>query len=255
MNTNTLAARFSIASSVYFSPRTKEGCIVLNVERGTVLSLNDTGTLIFSRLADHAAGLTRDELVETVGREFKDVEPARVEKAIDDLLLRLEKTGTVCSHHDDPEVKGSSLRRRLAQRAPVAVRYLLVPILLLKAYTFAALILLFTAEAIRKLGGFHSIHRGVAQWTMNLGKQPSEETLRNVCAAVNRACTWHPKPSLCLQRASVLVCLLRSLGFQAEMVIGVHKMPFYGHAWAEVGGEVINDHANAQKFFHVLSRC
>ena len=82
-----------------------------------------------------------------------------------------------------------------------------------------------------------------------------KETLADACSAVNRACTWHPKRSLCLQRASVLVCLLRSLGFQAEMVIGVHKMPFYGHAWAEVGGEVVNDHANAQKFFHVLSRC
>ena len=252
-DSETRPARFRIAPSVYFSPRTKEGCIVLNVERGTVLSLNDTGTLIFSQLADHEAGLTRDELVETVAREFKDVEPVRVEKAIDDLLLRLEKTGTVSSRHDLPN--DSSLRGRLAQRVPVAIRFLLGPILLLKAYTFAALILLFTAEAIRKLGGFHSIHRGVEQWALNLGKQPSEETLANVCSAVNRACTWHPKPSLCLQRASVLVCLLRSLGFHAEMVIGVHKMPFYGHAWAEVGGEVVNDHANAQKFFHVLSRC
>jgi hypothetical protein len=53
----------------------------------------------------------------------------------------------------------------------------------------------------------------------------------------------------------VLVCLLRSLGFPAEMVIGVHKMPFYGHAWTEVDGRVVNDHANAQKFFHVLNRC
>ena len=70
-----------------------------------------------------------------------------------------------------------------------------------------------------------------------------------------RACTWHLKRSLCLQRASVLVCLLRSLGFPAQMVIGVHKMPFYGHAWAEVNGKVVNDHANAQKFFHVLNRC
>ena len=97
---DTLPARFRIAPGVYFSPGTKEGCIVLNVERGTVLSLNDTGTLIFSRLAAHVEGLTRDELVETVQREFKDVEPSRVEKAVDDLLRRLEKTGTVSSHRD-----------------------------------------------------------------------------------------------------------------------------------------------------------
>jgi hypothetical protein len=253
-NPDTLPARFSIASSVYFSPRTKEGCIVLNVERGTVLSLNDTGTLIFSQLAAHEAGLTRDELVETVQHEFSEVEPALVAKAVDDLLLRLEKTGTIRSHPDH-HVNSSSLRGRLAQRLPVYIRCLLGPLLLIKAYTAAALVLLFSAEAVRKLGGFKSMHRSVEQWALSLQTQPDAETLANACSAVNRACTWHPKRSLCLQRASVLVCLLRSLGFEAEMVIGVHKMPFYGHAWAEVGGEVVNDHANAQKFFHVLSRC
>ena len=248
----TLPARFTIASGVYFSPATKEGCIVLNVERGTVLSLNDTGTWILSQLAEHKEGLTRDELVAFVGREFEEVELSRVEKVVDDLLLRLEKTGTVSSHED---VNRASLRTSLAQRVPVIVKHLLGPLLLIKAYTVAALVLLFSTEAVRKLGGFQSIHRSVEEWTLSLKMQPGAETLANACSAVNRACTWHPKRSLCLERASVLVCLLRSLGFRAEMVIGVHKMPFYGHAWAEVGGEVVNDHANAQKFFHVLSRC
>lgn len=252
---DTLPARFSIAPGVYFSPATREGCIVLNVERGTVLSLNDTGTFIFSRLAENETGMTRDELVATVGCEFNEVPRSRVEKVVDDLLSRLEKTGTVRSYHDDRNADGSSLRRRFAQRVPVVVRHLLRPLLLIRAYTAAALVLLFSAEAVRKLGGFQSIHRGVEEWALSLKTQPSVETLADACSAVNRACTWHPKRSLCLQRASVLVCLLRSLGFQAEMVIGVHKMPFYGHAWAEVGGEVVNDHANAQKFFHVLSRC
>ena len=252
-NTPTLPARFSVAPSVYFSPGTKEGCVVLNVERGTVLSLNDTGTLIFSRLAARDEGLSRDELVETIRSEFADVERARVEKAVDNLLAQLQKTGTVNS--SDHEGNRSSLRGRLAERVPVVVRYLLRPLLLIKAYTVAALILLFSGELVRKLGGFQSIHRSVEEWTLSLKPQPGNETLANACGAVNRACTWHPKRSLCLQRASVLVCLLRSLGFKAEMVIGVHKMPFYGHAWAEIGGEVVNDHANAQKFFHVLSRC
>jgi hypothetical protein len=254
-NSDIHPARLSIAPNVYFSPRTKEGCIVLNVERGTVLSLNDTGTLIFSQLAAHESGLTRDELVATVQREFEGVEPSRIQKAVDDLLLRLEKTGTVISQRNDRDVNGSSLRRRFAQRVPVVVRHLLQPLLVIKAYTVAALVLLFSAEAVRMLGGFQSIHRGVEEWALSLKRQPGEETLADACSAVNRACTWHPKRSLCLQRASVLVCLLRSLGFRAEMVIGVHKMPFYGHAWAEVGGEVVNDHANAQKFFHVLNRC
>jgi hypothetical protein len=254
-NADTSPVRFSIASSVYFSPPTKEGCIVLNLERGTVLSLNDTGTLMFSKLAEHREGLTRDELVETVRREFEAVEPSRIEKAVDDLLARLEGTGTLSSQRNAANVNRWNLRGRLARNMPVFLSFLLRPLLLIKAYTAAALLLLFGAEAVRKLGGFQSIHRSVEQWALSMEKQPGKETLANVCSAVNRACTWHPKRALCLQRASVLVCLLRSLGFPAEMVIGVHKMPFYGHAWAEVGGQVVNDHANAQKFFHVLSRC
>ena len=247
--------RFTVAPGVYFSPATQEGCIVLNLEQGKVLSLNDTGTLMFSKLAAYEQGLTRDELVAELTREFNNVVLWRIEKAVADLLARLEATGTVTTLSDGSHVSRSSLRLNLAQRVPVVIRHLLGPLLQIKAYTVAALILLFSAEAIRKLGGFQSIHRGVEQWALSLKKQPGEETLANACSAVNRACTWHPKQALCLQRASVLVCLLRSLGFQAEMVIGVHKMPFYGHAWAEVGGHVVNDHANAQKFFHVLSRC
>ena len=127
-NPDELTARFSIAPSVYFSPATTEGCIVLNVERGTVLSLNDTGTLIFSRLTERDAGLTRDELVETIGREFPDVEIARVAQAVDNLLLKLEKTGTLITHRTS--IDRSSLRGRLAQRVPVFARHLLRPLLL-----------------------------------------------------------------------------------------------------------------------------
>jgi hypothetical protein len=246
--------RFRVAAGVYFSPATEQGCIVLNLERGTILSLNDSGALMLSKLAGEERGLTREELIETVRREFEDVEVFRVENAVDALLVQLEKTGIL-----DAGQTGSTRRRdvrgELARRVPLCVRHVLSPLLFLKAYTFAALVLLFTAEVVRKLGGFRSIHRSVEQWDTGV-RSPSDETaLLRACAAVNRACTWHPKRALCLQRASVLVCLLRSLGFPAEMVIGVHKMPFYGHAWAEVGGKVVNDHANAQKFFHVLNRC
>lgn len=247
--------RFSVAPDVYFSPATDEGCIVLNAERGTVLSLNDTGALMFSKLTECEAGLTRDELVEAVKREFEEVEISRVERAVGDLLARLEETGTVQTRRDTAETKHSDLRGALALRVPVCTRYLLGPLLVVKAYTFAALILLFTAEVVRKLGGFRSMRRAVERWTPRYLSAPDDATLASACSAVNRACTWHPRRSLCLQRAGVLVCLLRSLGFPAQMVIGVHKMPFYGHAWAEVGGKVVNDHANAQKFFHVLNRC
>src|ERR1043165_9860112 len=249
------ADRVSVASDVYFSPATDEGCIVLNAERGNVLSLNNTGAFMFAKLAQAKEGLTRDELVELVKREFDDLETTRIEKGINDLFARLEQTGTIQTEQTVMSIRRRNVRAELAARLPICVRHLLRPLLQANAYTIAALVLLFTAEVIRKLGGFRSIHRAVEHWEI-LNQSPADDvTLANACAAVNRACTWHPKRSMCLQRASVLVCLLRSVGFPAQMIIGVHKMPFYGHAWTEVGGKVVNDHPNAQKFFHVLNRC
>jgi hypothetical protein len=254
-NASTLPPRLSIAPDVYFSPPTEQGCIVLNLERGTVLSLNDTGTLMFSKIAERNDGVTRDELVTTVRQEFENVEVFRLENAVDDLLAQLKKTGTLKTTQNPPQIKGWDFRSELALRVPTCIRHLLRPLLIVKAYTCAALILLFTAEVVRKLGGFRSIQQTVERWKLQIQPRADQATLANACSAVNRACTWHPKRALCLQRASVLVCLLRSLGFPAEMVIGVHKTPFYGHAWAEVGGQVVNDHSNAQKFFQVLNRC
>lgn len=244
--------RVSIARDVYFSPATEQGCIVLNLERGSVLSLNQIAGFLFSKLAQARYGLRRDEFVEIVTREFAEVEPMRIRKGVDDLLVRLEQTGTIQAEQN---VARRDVRAQIASRLSRGIRQLVRPLLYAKAYTIAALVLLFTAEVLRKLGGFRAIHDCVAHWDVAIQSQPEDNVLADACAAVNRACTWHPKRSLCLQRASVLVCLLRSLGFPAQMVIGVHKMPFYGHAWAEVGGKVVNDHANAQKFFHVLNRC
>jgi Transglutaminase-like superfamily/Coenzyme PQQ synthesis protein D (PqqD) len=255
MKAGVRAPRVSVARDVYFSPATDEGCIVLNLERGSVLSLNSTGALLFSKLAETRCGLTRGEFVEIVKSEFADVETTRIEKAVDDLLARLEQTGTIKTEQKVAASRRRDMRAEFARRLPVGVEHLLRPLLQAKAYTIAALVLLFTNEAVRKLGGFRSIHHAVERWDVTIQPQIDDATLANACSAVNRACTWHPKRSLCLQRASVLVCLLRSLGFPAQMVIGVHKMPFYGHAWAEVEGRVVNDHANAQKFFHVLNRC
>jgi hypothetical protein len=249
------ADRVSLASGVYFSPATDQGCVVLNAERSRVFSLNNTGAWMFAKLAQAEAGLTRDEFVESVRREFEHVDVSRIEKAVDDLLARLKQTGTVQAEQNRAAIKRRDMRAEFALRLSRCIRYLLRPLLAVKAYTIAALVLLFTAEVVRKLGGFRSIHATVERWKVTVQPQRDDVTLAKACAAVNRACTWHPKRSLCLQRASVLVCLLRSLGFPAQLVIGVHKMPFYGHAWAEVGGKVVNDHANAQKFFHVLNRC
>ena len=249
------SARISIASGVCFSPATEDGCIVLNVAQGTMLSLNDTGALLFAKLAAGETGLTRDEFVEAVSSEFRDVQRSRIECAIDNLLAQLDEKRVLQTQRSDFGLHSRWLRAKLVQGISVCVRAVVKQLLLIKAYTPASVLLLTTADAILKLGGFSSLYRTVKEWRLAVNQSSDEELIAKGCTTVNRACTWHPKQELCLQRSAVAACLLRSLGVPAEMVIGVHKMPFYSHAWVEVEGRVVNDHKNVQTFFHVLSRC
>ena len=63
-----------------------------------------------------------------------------------------------------------------------------------------------------------------------------------ICTAVERACVWYPKKAMCLQRSAVTVCLLKSVGIDARMIVGARVMPMLSHAWVEVNGEVVNDY-------------
>jgi hypothetical protein len=247
--------RINIASGVCFSPATEDGCIVLNVEQGTILSLNDTGALMFAKLTASETGLTRDEFVKVVSREFEGVHRSRIESAIDNLLRQLDEKRMLQTQRPKFGLYDRWLRAKLVQGVAVCIHAVVKPLLIIKAYTPATVLLLTTADAILKIDGFSSLYRTVKEWKLAMNSAEGAEMIVKGCATVDRACTWHPKQEVCLQRSAVAACLLRSLGVPAEMVIGVHKMPFYGHAWVEVNGKVVNDHKNVQSFFHVLCRC
>lgn len=247
-------ARFNIGSGVCFSPATEEGCIVLDVEQGTILSLNATAALIFSKLAVSKTALTRNQLIEIVTTDFEGVEKFRIENAVDQLIRRLKEKRVLQERQEKRSRRTWELSGWFL-RTECCLRDLLKLLTFIKAYTLAALLLLLAANIILKFGGFSSLHRIVGRWLLVVSRRGENDVIATGCQAVNRACIWHPRQALCLQRAAVAVCLMRSLGVPAKMVIGVHKMPFYGHAWAEVDGKVINDHENVQNFFQVLDRC
>ena len=245
--------RFSVVKEICFSPANADGCIILDVLHDRILSLNNTGALIFAKLAGSENGMSRQELLAALIDEFAGVAPHRIGAAIDKLLTQLDEKKVL---------KRKAVRRgpnrvrvSLSQTVVVCVNVLVTPLLLVKAYNAAAILLLSSADVVLKLGGFSTLHKTVKQWRLRGNSSDDQGTIVRGCATVERACIWHPKQKLCLQRSAVTTWLLRSLGIPAEMVIGVHKMPFYGHSWVEVDGRVVNDHKNVQTFFHVLSRC
>ena len=245
--------RFSVAKEICFSPANEDGCIILDVQHDRILSLNNTGALIFAKLAASRNGIIHRELLEAMIEEFPEIPPRRIEAAIDNLLTQLDEKHVL---ERKALRRGPTwVRARLSHAVMICMGLLVTPLLLVKAHNLAAILLLTSADAMLKLGGFNTLHRTVKGWKLRPNSSYDEAAILRGCATVERACIWHPKQKLCLQRSAVTTWLLRSLGVPAEMVIGVHKMPFYGHSWVEVDGRVVNDHKNVQTFFHVLSRC
>ena len=82
-----------------------------------------------------------------------------------------------------------------------------------------------------------------------------QHAVRKVCSAVDIASVCYWKQVLCLQRSAATVCLLRRLGVQGQLVIGVQQLPFKAHAWVEVGDQVVNDKPYVRQIYAALKRC
>jgi hypothetical protein len=114
---------------------------------------------------------------------------------------------------------------------------------------------LIAADAIVKLLGFRRLHAAVRAFPPPRSPRPADERVAAICHSINRAAAFYFKRAWCLQRSAVTTCVLRLLGYPAEMVIGARKMPFYAHAWVEIDGRVVNDVASVQELYVVLERC
>ena|SRR5713226_7196481 len=116
-----------------------------------------------------------------------------------------------------------------------------------------ALIGLVVFDLALLFGNFALVRRIVCKWRMAARASP-RTTVEQVCDAVDLASVCYPKRVMCLQRASLMTCLLRSHGVTAEMVLGAQKLPFEAHAWVEVGGRAINERKPVQLVYSVWDR-
>lgn len=122
------------------------------------------------------------------------------------------------------------------------------------ALFFQALVGLIVYDLMLVVGKFKTVRGMVGRWRVASRTAP-DELVEQIAHAVNLACIWYPKQVLCLQRASVTTCLIRSHGIAAEMVLGAQKMPFQAHAWVEVKDQAVNERSNVQGKYTVWERC
>lgn len=114
-----------------------------------------------------------------------------------------------------------------------------------------AMLLIFDLLRLRK--NFVDLYQFVRDWPIS--RRPAiPGAIDRVITAVNYACVFYPNWVRCLQRSATTTCLLRSLGVQAQMVIGAQTVPFNSHAWTEVDGLVIDERADDPSTPLVLDR-
>jgi len=102
-------------------------------------------------------------------------------------------------------------------------------------------------------GNFAMLHDKVSNYPVGKTKPPPD-AVECICSAVDMACIWYWKEALCLQRSAATICLLKSNGIFAQMVIGAQQLPFKAHAWVEVDGRVVNDKPYVPEIYAVLNR-
>src|SRR5260370_15961294 len=84
-------------------------------------------------------------------------------------------------------------------------------------------------------GDFQGLNSRVEKFPLR-NRRPAPEAKERIVTAVNNACVWYPKRSLCLQRSAVLTCMLRSHRVPAPMGTGTERVPFHRHALVGLSG-------------------
>ena len=117
-----------------------------------------------------------------------------------------------------------------------------------------AYLLLISVDLMMTRGGFSAVHQ-LARTNPVAGIEADPATVETVCKAVDLASIWYWKQVSCLHRSVVAISLLRRRGIACDLVIGVQRLPFRGHAWVEVEGRVVNDLPYLSDLYAVIDRC
>jgi Transglutaminase-like superfamily/Coenzyme PQQ synthesis protein D (PqqD) len=246
------STRFSINPDVCYAID-KGGTIVLSIEKGVFYSVTGIGSIVWAKLTNHSEGMTLDTIADDLTAEFNEVPRQEIEGDLESLLEDFRKKEII-------QVNQRSTQQTIGPRELICIGAVFLTrlaaslLIHLKLNTFAVFLYLTLFQFVGAFGGFRVRRYAIKRWPIAKMQRTDQKVLNNLCVTVTKACTWFPKLSKCLQQSTATTCFLRQHGFPAEMVIGVHRMPFSSHAWVEVNGKVVNDHRNVQTYFKAVDR-
>jgi hypothetical protein len=221
---------------------------------GKYFKLNVTGSVVWDALL---AEKSHSEILADLQARFPKAGP-RLRSDLDSLLEQLSRSGLIVPRQSilvpAPALDAASPAAAPVEEPPAdlaadeASRKGLRTLGLLRA--FAALV---CADLVLLAAGYGRFARLIKRCPI------SRQRLRPVgdgavCAEVDAAARFYFKRAWCLQRSAVTACLLRREGRPAQVVVGVHELPFSAHAWVELGGKVINDDSRVRRYYREIER-
>jgi hypothetical protein len=251
--------------------RHKDGSVLLSIAEDRVCKLNGVGALTWMILED-SKRLSVEEIVCGLEQQFEAInaEGELLYEVPHDQLcadthaflkkmaaMRLLDVSRDAHGHEfysiAEDVSGTTSAPGPAHFDP-AVDEAVQDLSILRRETLSAFVGLLAFDLLLKFGGFQRLIRRVEQWPTASPPTSDRELCRRVRGMVDRAQMYYPKKAMCLQHSAVVTCLLRRRGIPAEMVLAAQNFPPKAHAWAEVAGEVINDHNSVKSEYRLLKR-
>lgn len=247
----TATARFTLSPNIC-STSDEDGSTILDIQHDKIYSVIGVSSLIWRKLADSTHGLGAHSIVDDLSKRFQDVSRQTIEADVSKLLESFRSKGIIVAECRSDRLR-SSFSERINRSIVAFARVSSSLLFRLRLYTFTAFLGIASVNLLLRILGFQILCETVKSWPIS-DREPLPDAKHQVCEAVQKAASWYPRQSVCLQRAVVTTCLLRQSGVAADLVIGCRKIPFGGHAWVEVAGEVTNDKKQVQKFYKVLTR-
>ncbi|UOR14186.1 lasso peptide biosynthesis B2 protein [Halobacillus amylolyticus] len=105
-------------------------------------------------------------------------------------------------------------------------------------------VLLYSVDKKLKDYGIKPIIEDLNMKYKNYRKKVTETSdIVQICKDIDSVCQHHPLKSkaLCLHKSLVGYMLIKKLGYDIAIHIGIARETFEAHAWLEYNGKVIND--------------
>jgi hypothetical protein len=229
-----------------------DGSVLLDFQNDRLLKLSPVCAEIWTSLC---AGKVESEITQEIAYKYR-VDVERVSRDVRSVIARIQSLhlSPNTSIMSSKKLQSESNRKSEPTFHPYERNGIIDKDHAPKpAIVILAFVSLAAFDVILWLFSFRTLCSYVQAWPIRRVAAATPDITARICNSVQRACTWYPKRTLCLQRSAVTTCLLRIHGVAAQMVIGVRPMPFMAHAWVEVNGAVVNDWPGVKTFYNSLN--